>query len=367
MRQVFRVAGLTVGLALAVSGTASASPTFNLTFISGTGASAQTAFQSAASYWASRFTDNVSIDLTVGTGSLGSGILAQAGSVRTSYTYSSYRGAATAGGNQTSATDSAVAAILPSSASPLDIYINYTSDNPNGTGSPTPYVDSAGANNTTIRMTNANAKALGLTPTLGTVTGCTGNCDAFIQFSTGFTYDYDRSNGISFGTYDFLGLAIHEIGHALGFVSGVDVLDGFSSTSFFTANAFTYVAPLDMFRCSTASSTAGADLDFTADNRTKSFSLDNCATTLGTFSNGINHGDGQQASHWKDGLGLGVMDPTAATGELLTVTTLDLTAFDAIGWELASTVTAAPEPGVLLLGGTWVLGLAAARRNRRRD
>ena len=84
---------------------------------------------------------------------------------------------------------------------------------------------------------------------------------------------------------------------------------------------------------------AGANVDFTAGIATKNFSLDGCATSLGTFSTGVVHGDGRQASHWKDNLGLGIMDPTAGTGELLTVTALDLTAFDAIGW------TPAPEIG----------------------
>lgn len=52
------------------------------------------------------------------------------------------------------------------------------------------------------------------------------------------------------------------------------------------------------------------------------------------------------------------MDPTAALGELLVLRPNDLTAFDAIGWNVA-----VPEPaGFAALG---VAGLAACGRARR--
>lgn len=342
--------------ALSVSPVAHANPTFNLTYIPGTSAQAQAAFATAANYWSSVFTDNVTINLTVGTGVLGPGILASAGSVETAYSYSTFRAAMAA--DVSSAIDTAAVAHLPNTTG-VSVYLNYTSNNPNGAGSAVAYVDADGdANNTTVMITNANAKALGLTP-VGAVSGdCTGSCDGFIQFSTGFTYDFDSSNGITGGTYDFVGLAKHEIGHTLGFVSGVDILDiNSTSPNFFRDDQFIFVSPLDMFRCSAASASNGTTLDFTAGAGTRNFSLDNCATTLGTFSEGKVHGDGRQASHWKDNLGLGIMDPTAAPNETLVVTPLDLIGFEVIGWNLDI-----PEPGTLALGAAWLLGLAAARR-----
>jgi hypothetical protein len=337
---------------------AQAIPTFNLTFLAGTSAQEQAGFTTAANFWAAQFTDTVTIDLTVGTGSLGAGILAQAGSPDTLFSYNTVKAALA--GNASSALDAAAVAGLPVGPN-LAVYINRTSNNPNGSGSATPYVDSTGANTAHVYVANANAKALGLTPTPGTVAGCVGNCDGFIQFSTAFTWDFDASDGIAFGAYDFVGLAKHEIGHALGFVSGVDILDTNSPgvAGPFHDNLFTFITPLDLFRCSAASANAGADIDWTADTRVKSFSTDNCASTMGQFATGRIHGDGRQASHWKDNLGLGVMDPTAATGETLVVTLLDLQSLDVIGWELA-----VPEPGTMGVIGAGLLGLLAARRRR---
>ena len=354
----FKSAALALIFATCLSQAAAhASPIFNLTFISGTNAQAIVSFQAAANFWSSKFSNTVTLSLTVGTGSLSSGILGQTDPGIDLTSYSNFKTALTS--HATSAFDAQAVASL-SAGSSFTSYINYTSDNPNGSGSATPYVSSGTANNTAIRLTSANAKALGLAATAPFVTECGGSCDGFIEFSNAFTYDYDQSNGITSGAFDFTGLAVHELGHALGFISGVDILDGNSSAgTFYPASAFTYVAPLDLFRCSAASASAGASLDFTADTRTKNFSLDHCATSLATFATGSVHGDGRQASHWKDNLGLGIMDPTAAPGELLTVTALDLAAFDAIGWALAPV----PEPSSLALGIGW--GLACVFRRRR--
>ncbi|MGE0225866.1 MAG: NF038122 family metalloprotease [Acetobacteraceae bacterium] len=350
---------------LATWSPALAAPAFTLSYISGTSTQAQTAFAQAANVWSSLFADHVTVNLTVGTGTLGSGILASASSAESTFTYTGYRTALIA--DQSSANDSAAVASTPAGSS-FSVYMNYTSDNPHGVGSATPFLDGSGSNTTFITMTNANAKALGLTPAAQTVGGCGSNCDGYIQFSNAFSYDFDPSNGITAGGYDFVGLAIHEIGHALGFVSGVDVLDVNASgtasgagtvNGYYGSNAFTFVSPLDMFRCSAGSVSAGADLDFTADNRTKNFSLNDCVTSLGAFSTGITHGDGRQASHWKDNLDLGIMDPIVTPGQLLTITPLDLIAFDVIGWDLA-----VPEPPSLALGAAWMAGLLTFRRRR---
>lgn len=321
---------------------------------------ADAGFQKAADYWSSQFGDDITVNLTIGFSSLGGSILGSASSTQATYSYGTFTAALA--GDATTADDNTAVTNLPAGAS-LDMYLNRTSNNPNGSGSATPYLDNDGdANNTTLRLTNANAKALGLI-----AHNQTGQ-DAAITFNSDFSFDFDPSDGIDAGKIDFVGVAIHEIGHAMGFISGVDILDINSPpvNGPFADNQFTFVSALDLFRRSDASDTAGADIDWTADTRTKYFSIDGGNTKLVTnaFSTGVNFGDGRQASHWKDNLGLGIMDPTAApAGNAMVVTALDLQAFDVIGWD--PIVAEIPEPGALVMLAVVLVGLIGVRRRRR--
>jgi hypothetical protein len=201
-------------------------------------------------------------------------------------------------------------------------------------------------------MTWANARALGLTAARDNVS------DASISFSNTFNWDFDGSNGIDANAFDFVGVATHEIGHALGFVSGVDLLDANLTDPRYPESAYRFIAPADLYRCSDASKAAGADLDWSADKRTKYFSLDHCTTELASFSTGVQHGDGRQASHWKDDLGLGIMDPTSNYGEHMQISANDIRMMDVIGWNVV------PEPASALLMLAGVAGLAGARRRK---
>ncbi len=330
---------------------AEAGLTFN--FTSTGDAQADAGFAAAGARWSNLFSDNITVNINAGFSALGSGILGSTGSTDAFYYYSDVRNYLL--GDKTSANDNTATSHLQASPA-LRLEINRTSNNPNGANSATPYLDINGnENNTIINMTTANAKALGL------MAGNNAAVDASIAFSSSFSWDFNPGNGITAGTFDFVGVATHEIGHALGFISGVDVLD--YNGSGYPDSAFTYVTPLDLYRYSSLS-VANNALDWTADNRSKFFSLDGGATSLTTFSTGVNYGDGRQASHWQDNLGIGVMDPTVAPGELLAITGNDIMAFDVIGYDLSSV----PEPATFgVIAGIALLGIGTGSRVRRRQ
>jgi hypothetical protein len=349
-----------IAIALCAAGSAAAAPTFNFQFIAGTSAQAQQGFMDAAARWSSLVDDNVTVNLTVGFNPLAPGILGQAQSAQQLYSYGTFRSAL--GADATSSFDTTAVASLDPGAS-FGMLLNRTSNSPNGAGSAAPYLDNDGdANNSVLRITTASAKALGLAVAPQTLAGCIGPCDGFIQFNTSFGFDFTPNDGIDASAYDFVGVAAHEIGHAMGFISGVDVLDTNSTGNFFNDSDFTFVNSLDLFRYSATSAALGV-IDWTADNRAKYLSLDGGATAGPLFSNGMVHGDGRQASHWKDNLFIGLMDPTAGQGELLAISQNDLLAMDVIGWN----VSTIPEPSTLgmLAAGLLVLGRRVLGKGRK--
>ena len=67
------------------------------------------------------------------------------------------------------------------------------------------------------------------------------------------------------------------------------------------------------------------------------FSIDGGATNLANFASGAYtdfNGDGYQASHWKNGSGVGIMNPILGAGERKDISSLDLKAMDVIGWDI---------------------------------
>ncbi|WUR15316.1 NF038122 family metalloprotease [[Empedobacter] haloabium] len=340
----------------AAAGGAAAAPTFNFSFIPGTSMQAQQGFIDAAARWSNLLDDNVTVNLTVGFNPLEPGILGQAQSAQQLYSYDTFRNALS--DDIRSSYDTQAVGSL-ATGSTFNMLLNRTLNSPGGPGNATPFLDHDGdANNAFVRIATAEAKALGLNPAPQSLTHCIGPCDGFIQFSSNYKFDFNPNDGISADAFDFVGVAAHEIGHSLGFISGVDVLDYNSSApDFYNDDEFTFVSGLDMFRYSMQSHAAGV-IDWTADERAKFLSLDGGLTAVAPFATGIVHGDGRQASHWKDDLFIGLMDPTAGMGELLAITPDDLLAMDVIGWD----VPAIPEPATaaMLTSGLLLLG-------RRRD
>lgn len=356
--------------------------TINLVDLGGvTGSAAEQGFNIAAGFWGNMFTNDAVINLGVRFAPLATGVIGSTGSTRMDFSVASWESGIVAT-RSSSAID--MTAVLPTltggGISGTTVGVNGSGDNDIGVVAT---LDGTQTASQVLYLNTSVVKAVG-----GSVANPAA-LDGNITFSSNFSFDFDPTDGVTAGTFDFIGVAIHEIGHALGFVSGVDFFDVYSfpsgpnkGTLGYDLNDTSIFSALDMFRYS-----APGMLDYRPGG-TPYFSIDGGATALfgNTYSTGRYNGDGQQASHWKDTAGCqvgnGIMDPTFCFGQMGTITGLDLAAFDAMGWNLKSdaltfaNMTSAdifiaatvPEPSVwamMLAGGLGIAGLK--RRASRRE
>lgn len=286
-------------------------------FVGTQGQQAKNAFREAAAFWENTLKDDVTLNFDINFSQLDQNVIGSASSNRSYIDYQSV-GSALYGDAQKQAEFTALSGLnCTPNASTGSCELPFLED-VDGVAT---VDDDSTTDNRIIAMTNANAKALGFQ--------VSDPVDATITFNSDFSFDYDRSDGISSNLMDFVGVTIHEIGHALGFVSGVDIVD---QNPTLILDPFSYVSTLDLFRYSSESAALGL-IDMRA-GINSFLSLDGGQTSFGTLSTGRDTGDGQQASHFEDNLGVGIMDPTFAFGEFGNVTQNDLMAFDFIGWDL---------------------------------
>ena len=187
-----------------------------------------------------------------------------------------------------------------------------------------------------MQATSANLKALGL------MDGNNQELDGYIVMNSlanaPTSWNYDYFNAPPPETLDFLSTALHELGHTIGFISGIDTSNTEDNSlmrrvlDYFGRNTASVIDTtlMDLFRYSLES--AEQDIIDLTLGTAAFFSLDGTATELA-----LSTGEDYQGSHWIDGTvenGLGIMNPTLGLGERWSISGNDLLVMDAIGWDI---------------------------------
>ncbi|MDT7543386.1 MAG: hypothetical protein QOE33_3290 [Acidobacteriota bacterium] len=292
----------TAGLHIVLNGTTQLNDPNNLMAVA-----AKQAFINAAAKWEALIADpiTVNIDVDFGTSAFGtafpsSTILGTTGSSGFLLQYPSIRSQliahALAGSEEAT-----VLSNLPTSSLPTDI-----------------------GNVSTVFMPPSQLSALNINA--GTLS------NPRIGFNSAFGFDFDPADGVTAGLTDFDSVAVHEIGHALGFTSeaggtnnDATIWDFYRFRPGTTSNA--------NFLSAQRAVSAGVD----ANDRRIQFN-GNAEIELSTGKPDGTGGDGNQSSHWKDdhlsGIYLGIMDPSLSRGVHKSITANDIRALDFMGYNI---------------------------------
>jgi Ca2+-binding RTX toxin-like protein len=276
-----------------VSGGAGGGLVINVTYDSSV-ANAPTGFVTAVSdvvqFFQTHFSDPVTINIAVGYGEVGGsrlpfGAIGASSTYLTSVSYASIVNALTA--DAKTAADASAAASLPAA-------------------------DPTGGH---YWVSTAEGKALGLL-------GASNSIDGYVGFSSSAgIFDYNTADGVTAGSYDFHGVVAHEFSEVMGRILLTGGTVGGLSSSY---------VPLDLFHYSSpgvhdlVGSTPGY------------FSVDGGATSINTFNTtaGGDYGD------WA-GATVDAFNAFGSTGVVAPVSSGDITALDAIGWDAGAPPAAA--------------------------
>jgi hypothetical protein len=295
----------------------------------------EAAFNTVAQDFASQFTSSAQINVQVSWGSVGGQPLASnavAASIQRIYGYFTY--------DQVKSRLTSASLSNPSNTALAMAVANLPATAPAGISK---YV-----------IPSSEAKVLGvISPTQASSDGSIG----FAGSPSG--YDFDPTNGVTVGTYDFQAVAAHELDEVLGRISGL------------YNTAPTYRTVFDLFRYKSPGVLSYGYYDAAY------FSIDGGVTHLGTFNN-LSSGD--RGDWLTSAMPTDIQDASIGKGQRKNLTAVDLTGLDVLGyggsnlgdtaWNFPQTIAfrliePVPEPGSLMLLAS-MLGLLAARRLRRR-
>jgi len=295
------------------------------------------AFAAAETYIENLFSDPITVSIDVTFQSLPSGVIGATSSQFVSnVTYATSRSG------------------LISGMDSNDFIQNYL---PLGNTIPVRYNGSSSAitNEGFITWTRANYRA-----TVGSTSGTA----ASMAFNSSMAFDYDPSDGVPGSLISFVDVAIHEVGHALGFVSGAD-----STTS-------SYMNALDIFRFQRTDGAFDYNPDTPEEWQVRPRLVDyntpddeHCVDVAGsTVDYWMEDGNPWQASHFKEQTPpIGLMDPALANGETRYpnyFSTRDIAVFDAIGYDYPPcegvTIGTQPASQTIIVGQTAVFTVGAS-------
>ncbi|HEU4389524.1 MAG TPA: NF038122 family metalloprotease [Blastocatellia bacterium] len=164
-----------------------------------------------------------------------------------------------------------------------------------------------------------------------------------VGLNSAVRFDFNPDDGIDMDKVDFDAVATHEIGHVLGLMSSVGVLETNPADPSGIAPT---VWDLFRFRPGITQGTFATAPRVLSSGGTHLF-FDGVKTVqLSTGRLDGSHGDGFPAAHWKDnsltGEYLGIMDPRIDYGERDIIANNDLVALDTIGYQIREVNPSAP-------------------------
>lgn len=210
------------------------------------------------------------------------------------------------------------------------------------TGASGQFVDAS-----TLYLTAAQMEVLDVWDTAGAEMRRT-QSHGLIVVSLANAMDFDPSDGINPGNFDFAGIMAHELGHIAGFISSGDAIVP-GATGTFTPSL------LDMFRFSSAgvrSLAPGVPAFYSSDG----------GVTMGTQFATDGALGGPQSSHWDGQIAGLAMNHSFWAGGHAYVHEADVAPFIATGWTGKGANVGAPEPGTGTLLMFLLLTLWAVRR-----